>query len=70
MAEHPGLVTIWEEGKGKYIKGVLKDPVKIDDYPLPWDFHLGFAQLKRSDMPMQFNSAGRTSCFLSSSLWG
>src|SRR5262245_24567454 len=36
--EHPGLVTIYEAGKGKDIKGLLKDPIKIGDYPLPWEF--------------------------------
>ena len=56
-AERPGYATIWESGKGKDIKGILKDPIKIDDYPLPWEFHLGFVQLKGSEMPMQFNYA-------------
>jgi hypothetical protein len=42
--EHPGYVTIWEGGKGQDIKGVLKDPIKIDDYRLPWEFHLGLVQ--------------------------
>jgi hypothetical protein len=44
VAEHPGLVTIWEQGKGKDIKGVLGAPIKITDYPLPWEFHLGLVQ--------------------------
>src|SRR5437762_3235042 len=39
--EHPGYVTIWEAGKGKDVKGLLPNPIKIDDYPLPWEFHLG-----------------------------
>src|SRR5262245_4639566 len=39
--EHPGFATIWEAGKGKDIKGVLKDPIRIEQYPLPWEFHLG-----------------------------
>src|ERR1700721_2230997 len=42
--EHPGYVTIWEAGKGQDIKGILKDPIKIDDYRLPWEFHLGMVQ--------------------------
>src|SRR5262249_54184764 len=40
-SEHPGLVTLWEAGKGRDIKGILKDPIRIDDYPLPWQFQLG-----------------------------
>ncbi len=42
--EHPGLLTIWDGGRGKDIKGLLKNPIKIDDYPLPWEFQLQFAQ--------------------------
>ena len=42
--EHPGLLTIWEEGKGVDIKGILKDPIKFADYPPPWEFHLGIMQ--------------------------
>jgi hypothetical protein len=42
--EHPGLMTIWEAGKGEDIKGILKEPIKIDDYPLPWEFQTQFAQ--------------------------
>jgi hypothetical protein len=41
--EHPGFVTILHGEQGKDIKGILKDPIKIDDYPLPWEFHLGVA---------------------------
>ncbi|MBI2824587.1 MAG: hypothetical protein HYX69_07875 [Planctomycetia bacterium] len=43
-SEHAGVVTIAEAGKGKDIKGVLDAPIKIDDYPLPWEFHLGLIQ--------------------------
>jgi hypothetical protein len=43
-SEAPGLVTIREAGKGKDIKGILKEPVRIGDYPLPWEFHLGLVQ--------------------------
>ncbi len=42
--EHPGYVTIWEAGKGKDIKGILDKPINLDDYPLPWEFHLGLLQ--------------------------
>ena len=42
--EHPGMVTIWEAGRGQDIKGVLKEPIGIYDYPLPWEFHLGWIQ--------------------------
>ncbi len=40
---HPGFVSIQHGDEGKDIKGILKDPIKIDDYPLPWEFHLGLA---------------------------
>jgi len=43
-SEHPGMVTIWEAGKGKDIKGLLEKPIAIGDYPLPWEFHLGLVQ--------------------------
>ena len=43
-SEHPGFVTVWHGDKGKDIKGILKDPIRIDDYPLPWEFHLGLAR--------------------------
>jgi hypothetical protein len=43
-SEAPGLVTIRETGKGQDIKGILKEPVRIGDYPLPWEFHLGLVQ--------------------------
>ncbi|NUM54536.1 MAG: hypothetical protein HUU46_12895 [Candidatus Hydrogenedentes bacterium] len=39
-AEHPGLLTLWEAGKGKDVKGILGDPIRIDDYALPWEFQL------------------------------
>ena len=31
-------------GRGKDIKGLLEKPIRIDDYPLPWEFHLGLVQ--------------------------
>lgn len=43
-AEHPGVATIWEAGRGQDVKGLLEHPIRIDDYPLPWEFHLGFVQ--------------------------
>jgi hypothetical protein len=43
-AEHPGMVTIWEAGRGQDVKGLLKEPIRINDYPLPWEFHLGIVQ--------------------------
>lgn len=42
--EHPGMVTLWEAGNGQDIKGLLQKPIKISDYPLPWEFHLGMVQ--------------------------
>ena len=43
-AEHPGLFTIYPAGEGKDIKGILKQPIRIDEYRLPWEFQLGLAQ--------------------------
>src|SRR5207247_2279076 len=43
-SENPGMLTIREAGRGKDIKGILKDPIRIDEYPLPWEFHLGLVQ--------------------------
>jgi len=42
--ERRGYLTLWEAGKGKDIKGILNDPIRIDDYPVPWEFHLGIVQ--------------------------
>ena len=39
-AEHPGLVAVWEAGKGNDVKGILTDPIRIGDYPLPWEYQL------------------------------
>src|SRR5690242_6104019 len=39
--EHLGFVTIREAGHGKGIKGVLKDPITLSKYRMPWAFHLG-----------------------------
>lgn len=40
----PGLVTVWQNGTGKNIKGILKNPIGINDYSLPWEFKLGLVQ--------------------------
>jgi hypothetical protein len=47
-SENPGFVTIWEAGKGKDIKGILDQPIRINDYPLPWEFRLGLMQNSRA----------------------
>jgi len=44
-AEHPGVVTVWQAGKGQDIKGILEDPIRIDDYPLPWEFEQSLVQI-------------------------
>jgi hypothetical protein len=41
---HPGMIAIWENGKGQQIKGILKDPIRIDEYALPWEFHMALVQ--------------------------
>jgi hypothetical protein len=40
-ANHPGYVTLRDAGKGMDIKGILDKAIAIDDFPLPWEFHLG-----------------------------
>ena len=44
LSEHRGLVTLREAGKGQDIKGLLKSPLRLDEYPAPWEFHLGILQ--------------------------
>ena len=55
LTEHPGFVTIMHGEEGKDIKGILKDPIRIDDYPLPWEFHLGVAQLAPANSAIGVN---------------
>jgi len=61
--EHPGLMTLWENGKGEDIKGILKDPIRPTDYPMPWEFQLQLAQNQQafkaatSDKGRQLNYA-------------
>jgi hypothetical protein len=43
-AEHPGLATIYEAGKGQDIKGILEKPIGIGDYRLPWEFQTSLVQ--------------------------
>jgi hypothetical protein len=43
-AESLGIATIWPSNKGKDIKGILEKPVRINEYPLPWEFQLGMVQ--------------------------
>ncbi len=54
--ERPGILVIRHAGRGQDVKGILKDPIKIDDYPLPWEFHLGFLQVKSSELPDQISN--------------
>ena len=42
--EHPGLATIYEAGRGTDVKGILKDPIKIGQYLLPWEFQTSLVQ--------------------------
>jgi len=43
-SENPGYVTVRQAGKGQDIRGILKDPIRLSDYPLPWQFHMGIHQ--------------------------
>ena len=40
----PGLATIYEAGRGQDVKGILKDPIRIGDYRLPWEFQTSLVQ--------------------------
>jgi hypothetical protein len=42
--EARGLLLIEDAGRGKDVKGVLTKPIRLEDYPLPWEFHLGMLQ--------------------------
>jgi hypothetical protein len=42
--ENPGYLTIRQEGRGQDIRGILKEPIRLSDYPLPWKFHMGIVQ--------------------------
>ncbi len=42
--EHPGLATIYEAGHGADIKAILKQPIQIGDYRLPWEFQTSLVQ--------------------------
>jgi hypothetical protein len=42
--EHPGLATIYEAGAGQDIKSVLKQPIRIGEYRLPWEFQTSLVQ--------------------------
>ncbi len=42
--EHPGLATIYEAGRGQDVKGILKDPIRIGDFRLPWEFQTSLVQ--------------------------
>lgn len=41
---HPGMIEILEAGKGMDIKGLLQRPIRMDDYPLPWEFQTALVQ--------------------------
>ena len=56
-SEHRGLLTIHEAGRGQDVKGVLKDPIRIDEYPLPWEFQLGLLQPESKAGDAQTNYA-------------
>jgi hypothetical protein len=58
-SEHPGHLTIWHADTGEGIKGRLKEPIKISDYPTPCEFHLGLAQYRSGELPERSNYAIR-----------
>jgi hypothetical protein len=43
-SEHPGLATLYEAGKGQDVKGLLKSPIKLGDYRMPWEFQTSLVQ--------------------------
>ena len=42
--DHRGILKILAGEKREDIKGVLEEPINVADYPLPWEFHMGFWQ--------------------------
>src|ERR1051326_1108251 len=56
-SEHRGLLTIHEAGHGQDLKGILKDAIRINDYPLPWEFQLGMLQPESKAGDAQTNYA-------------
>ncbi len=40
----PGVAVIGQQGNGQDIKGILPQPIRFDDYPMPWYFQLGMIQ--------------------------
>jgi hypothetical protein len=55
--EHRGLLTIRDAGHGEDIKGVPGDPIRINDYPLPWEFQMGMLQPESKAGDAQTNYA-------------
>lgn len=51
--ERPGYAVIRTDATGQDVKGILPEPIRISDFPPPWEFHLGFAQARSSEMPFQ-----------------
>ena len=43
-AEHPGLATIYEAGRGQDVKGLLERPIALGDSRLPWEFQTSLVQ--------------------------
>ncbi len=37
-------MTLYEAGKGQDVKGLLKHPIGIKDYALPWEFQTSLVQ--------------------------
>jgi len=42
--KHRGYLMLEDAGTGEDIKGSPKEPIRIDDYPIPWDFKMGLMQ--------------------------
>lgn len=43
-SEHPGLLMIKPADKQQDVKGVLEQPIRLDQYAAPWEFQLALAQ--------------------------
>ena len=43
-SEHPGLLMIKPGDNSQDIKGVLEQPIRLDQYAPPWEFQLALAQ--------------------------
>jgi len=55
--ENRGILRVQGNGKQEDVKGSPMEPIRIDDYPLPWEFHMGLWQPEAKGGANQTNYA-------------